>query len=166
MDTKGFVVQYARKLSKLARGDGCNIAILTDLDADGILMVIKVKQEIPSLFRIGINFKTLEHFRINADTTGESYSGKTMKSLNKMHLDEDVATAEELEFMRDMRVEIDSVITEVNDNKKFAEYIIETLVKKFETRNYNRATVVEDYAYPSVLWKLMAVLNRKEQTYT
>ena len=84
LDTKGFVVQYARKLSRLARGDGCNIAMLTDLDADGIFMAIKVKHEIPSLFRIGINFKTLEHFKIDADVAAESYSGRTMKLLDKI----------------------------------------------------------------------------------
>ena len=63
LDTKGFVVQYARRLSRLAKKDGCNIAMLTDLDADGIFMTIKVKHEIPSLFRIGINFKTLRAFQ-------------------------------------------------------------------------------------------------------
>ena len=58
--------------------------MLTDLDADGIFMVIKVKHEIPSLFRIGINFKTLEHFQIDVDVAAESYSGKTMKMLDKI----------------------------------------------------------------------------------
>ena len=78
-------------------------------------------------------------------------------------MDEDIATAEELEFMRTRRVEIDSVTNEVNDNKKFAEYVIETLVKKFKTRDYTRAIVVKDYAFPSVLWDLRAVLKEKSK---
>ena len=162
LDTKGFVVQYARRLSRLAKEDGCNIAMLTDLDADGIFMAVKVKYEIPSLFRIGINFKTLEHFKIDADVAGESYSGRTMRVLDKIHVHKDIATAEELEFMRTRRVEIDSVTNEVNDNKKFAEYVIQSLVKKFKKRNYTRAILVKDYAFPSVLWDLRAGVKEKK----
>ena len=43
LDTKGFVVEYARKLSRLAKKDNCNIAMVTDLDADGIFMTHKSK---------------------------------------------------------------------------------------------------------------------------
>ena len=80
-----------------------------------------------------------------------------------MRVPEDIATAEELEFIRTRRVEIDSVTNEVNNNKKFAEYIIKTLVKKFKTRNYTRAIFVKDYAFPSVLWDLKRVLKKKSK---
>ena len=107
-------------------------------------MVIKVNHEIPSLFRIGINFKTLKHFKIDVDVAAESYSGRTMKVLDKITVDEDIATEEELEFIKTRRVEIDSVTNEVNNNKKFAEYVIETLVKRFKTRDYTRAIEVKE----------------------
>jgi 5S rRNA maturation endonuclease (ribonuclease M5) len=164
LDSKGFVVKYASKVSRIARKYGCNIAMLTDLDADGIFMTMKVKQLIPSLFRIGINFKTLEHFKIDADVAGESYSGRTMIILDKIRVPEDIATAEELEFIRTRRIEIDSVTNEVNDNKKFAEYIIKTLVKRFKTRDYTRAIGVKDYAYPSVLDDLTRILREKSKS--
>ncbi len=163
LDTKGFVVQYARRLSRLASRGGCNIAMLTDLDADGVFMTMKVKHEISTLFRIGINFKTLEHFNIDAEVAAESYSGVTMKVLDKFRVPEDIATAEELEFIRDRRVEIDSVTNEVDNNKKFAEYVIQTLVKKFKTCDYTRAIKVKDYAYPTILFHLNRVLKEKSK---
>ncbi|MGH9973194.1 MAG: hypothetical protein ACRD93_04780, partial [Nitrososphaeraceae archaeon] len=30
LDSKGFVVEYARRLSELSQDDGCNIAMITD----------------------------------------------------------------------------------------------------------------------------------------
>ena len=137
--------------------------MLTDLDADGIFMTIKVKHEISSLFRIGINFKTLQHFKIDVDVAAEAYSGRTIKVLDKITVDEDIATEEELEFMRTRRVEIDSVTNEVNNNKKFAEYVIEMLVKRFKTRDYTRAIEVKDYAFPSALRDLQSVLKEKSK---
>ena len=52
----------------------------------------------------------------------------------------------------------------MNNNEKFAEYVIETLVKRFKIRDYTSAIEVKDYAFPSVLWDLRRMLKEKSKT--
>jgi Protein of unknown function C-terminus (DUF2399) len=42
--TRGFLTEYAIELSELAEKSGCNVAILTDFDASGLLIVTKLYQ--------------------------------------------------------------------------------------------------------------------------
>ena len=51
----------------------------------------------------------------------------------------------------------------MNNNEKFAEYVIETLVKRFKIRDYTSAIEVKDYAFP-VLWDLQRMLKEKSKT--
>jgi 5S rRNA maturation endonuclease (ribonuclease M5) len=59
LNTRGFLVEYASKLAKLAKEKGCNIAIVVDWDVSGLLIYLKVKKIIPSLKRVGVDFRTL-----------------------------------------------------------------------------------------------------------
>ena len=38
LNSRGFLTEYASELSELAEQEGCNIAILTDLDSSGLLI--------------------------------------------------------------------------------------------------------------------------------
>lgn len=67
LNARGFLVNYAVKLAQIADKHGCNIAIITDLDIYGLTIVIKI----PNVYRIGINFKTLEHFGLNFENVEE-----------------------------------------------------------------------------------------------
>ena len=54
LNTRGFLTEYASILSKEAGKHGCNVAILTDFDASGLL----IAKTVPSVDRIGIDFET------------------------------------------------------------------------------------------------------------
>ena len=64
LNTRGFLTEYASMLSNLSKENGCNVAILTDFDVSGLLLARKV----PGVFRIGIDFGTLDYFHLNAKT--------------------------------------------------------------------------------------------------
>ena len=50
--------------------NGCNIAILTDLDASGLL----IANTIPDIFRIGIDFDVLDYFDLDPSIVEEKYN--------------------------------------------------------------------------------------------
>ena len=49
LNTRGFAVEYASRLVKLAEEKGCNISILVDCDVSGWLIFMKLKMIIPSI---------------------------------------------------------------------------------------------------------------------
>ena len=61
LNTRGFLTEYASILSEQASKNGCNIAIMTDLDASGLL----IASNIPEVYRIGIDFDTLDYFNLS-----------------------------------------------------------------------------------------------------
>jgi hypothetical protein len=145
LNARGFLVNYAVKLAQIAHKHGCNIAIITDLDIYGLTIATKI----PNVYRIGINFKILEHFGLNFEDVEEEYNAPSFDiDFSK------VATEEELEFLKTKRIEIDSVMIAVGDNQKFWEYIVKELEDQFPTRNYNRGIDIPDYVVPTVLEKL------------
>jgi hypothetical protein len=69
LNTRGFLTEYASILSKEAEKHGCNVAILTDFDASGLL----IAKTVPSVYRIGIDFETLEYLSIDPGIVEERY---------------------------------------------------------------------------------------------
>ena len=57
MYTRGFLTEYASKLSKLAKFHNANIAILTDFDFSGLHIAVSCPGNIP---RIGIDLETVK----------------------------------------------------------------------------------------------------------
>ena len=72
LNTRGFLTEYASILSEQSRKNGCNIAILTDFDASGLL----IARSVPDVYRIGIDFDTLDYFGLNPGTVEEEYKPK------------------------------------------------------------------------------------------
>ena len=72
LNTRGFLTEYASILSEQASQNGCNIAILTDFDASGLL----IANNIPSVYRIGIDFDTLDYFNLSPSQVEEEYKPK------------------------------------------------------------------------------------------
>src|SRR5438128_595048 len=68
--TRGFLTEYASILSEESSKNGCNIAILTDLDASGVLSA----NTIPDIFRIGIDFDMLDYFVLDRSIVEEKYN--------------------------------------------------------------------------------------------
>ena len=183
LDTKGFVVEYAKQLSDTSKS---NIAMITDFDDSGLLMYEDVKKYIPSLYRIGIDLSTVEDLTYEyGKSTGITLGNVEEDNISSNHweglrsiyafkinrtngyeLDDDETKEtlfKNLKYVRYKRVEIDSIESVIGiDN--FWEFIKNKLVKKFPTRDYNRAIEVPEVVYPEVFWKCHNLLFEKIKT--
>jgi hypothetical protein len=174
LDTAGFVVEYARKLSQLSQENGCNIAILTDFDDAGLLMARKVIDEIPEVYRIGIDSETREDLlhllpenlkpKLVPRNIEERYTaGDSIKRLEGMGPaagEKPETFRTNLEYVRSKRIEIDSIERAVG-NLWFWEFVKMKLQKQFPQRDYNRSIIVPDIVYPSVYWEIVEELKQK-----
>ena len=166
LNTRGFLTEYATILSDLSRKNGCNVIILTDFDASGLLLAKKV----PSIYRIGIDFNTLHYFGLTATEVEEAYKADNnhMKPLKDIASNsgyeaedgENYTLTDYLQFINSKRIEIDSVLAKVG-NQRFWDFIIYKLNKKFPTRNYNRSINVPEYVMPPVLEGLIGKVKDK-----
>jgi Protein of unknown function C-terminus (DUF2399) len=160
LNTRGFLTEYATILSKEAEKHGCNIAILTDLDASGLF----IAKTVPSVYRIGIDFETLEYLRIDPSVVEETYKPiqKHFKPLQdwagKIH--DDLLT-EKIDYVQHKRIEIDSILAAVKNNARFLEFILDKLEEKFPTRNYNRAIDIPEYVIPDCVVELNEIVREK-----
>ena len=139
--TRGFLTEYALELSELAEKSGCNVAILTDFDASGLLIVTKLHDgnNIP---RIGINPKMVNELGLDIESVQEEYTPQkghydTLAEWIRNN-DYKLISKNWLKYLRNNRIEIDSVLALV-ENEDFWDYIIEKLKENFPNRNYNRA---------------------------
>ena len=171
LNSIGFVVRYAERLTEMSEENGCNIAMVTDFDASGVSM----SRKLSDVYRIGVDFDTVKYFGLTNREVEERYNGSEgnhYKGLENMGPDimngEDPETFyEKLEYLKNRRIEIDSILTVYNRkhggkgaNKKFFEYIVEKLVEEFPTRNYLRAIEVPEYVDPDVLMDLARELRK------
>jgi Protein of unknown function C-terminus (DUF2399) len=153
LNTRGFLTEYASILSEQASNKGCNIAILTDFDASGLL----IAKNIPQVFRIGIDFDTLDYFNLSPSQVEEEYRPKQnhLKPLQELDIDETI------EYISKKRIEIDSVLATVNDNAAFLNFILSKLEDRFPTRDYNRAIDIPEYVNPQYLEELNKQVREK-----
>jgi hypothetical protein len=160
LNTRGFLTEYASILSKEAGMHGCNVAILTDFDASGLL----IAKTVPSVYRIGIDFETLEYLSIDPGIVEERYKPiqKHIKPLQdwagKIH--DDLLT-EKIDYVQHKRIEIDSILAAVKNNARFWEFILDKLEEKFPTRNYNRAIDIPEYVIPDCVVELNDIVREK-----
>lgn len=155
------MTEYASILSEQASKNGCNIAILTDFDASGLL----IANNIPSVYRIGIDFDTLDYFNLSPSQVEEEYKPKQnhLKPLGDMEAYNiiDDRMYEAVRYVSDKRIEIDSVLATINDNATFWKFILSKLEGKFPTRDYNRAIHIPEYVMPSRLEELNQQVQEK-----
>jgi hypothetical protein len=158
LNSRGFLVDYAVKLSELSGG---NIAILTDFDDSGLLMAKKV----PSIPRIGIDSETLRHFRLRREDLEEPYD-EDHRPNHYMKLEELAKTDRKLKamlpYVKDSRVEIDSVLAAVG-NEKFWKFVMKKL-GEFPTRNYNRAIEIPKDVIPKEFEDFLKGLKNKSNS--
>jgi 5S rRNA maturation endonuclease (ribonuclease M5) len=192
LNTRGFFVEYASKLAKLADERGCNVSLLVDWDVSGLLIFLKVRRIIPGVKRIGVDFKTLEDLGLRAADVEEKYTPDKghLKSLKKelaeaielahrkfgpestMEIEEYAYIKMNLDYLEEKRIEINSIVSELNDNARFWNWVEEQLRDCFPERDFTRSVNIPDYVEPGPLQKLndkirqkgMAVLkSRKEE---
>ena len=148
--TRGFLTEYALELSEKS---GSNIVILTDFDASGLLLASKLPGNI---HRIGIDFQTLEDLDIDIESVQEKYEPKegghydALKTIAKNNSIYPILE-ESLRYLRHYRIEIDSILAELNNNERFWDFILDKLVDIFPNRNYNRSIDVKESIMPEKL---------------
>jgi 5S rRNA maturation endonuclease (ribonuclease M5) len=184
LNTRGFLTEYASILSEKSGKNGCNIAILTDLDASGLL----IASTLTDVFRVGIDFETLDYFGLERSSVEENYKPKsnhlkpleTLATHNSRHTDlfdllpkdmqnifdqlfadSDNDLDEKVKYVSSKRIEIDSVMAAVDDNSRFCQFIFSKLQERFPTRNYNRAINVPEYVIPTVVESLNETVRKK-----
>jgi len=159
LNTRGFLTEYATMLSSLSKQQGCNVTILTDFDVSGLLLARKV----PDIYRIGIDFDTLEYMRLDSSEIEEDYTPdnnhiKPLEEIADQEGDDDLA--DYLQFVSHKRIEIDSVLAKVG-SKRFWDFLVNKINEKFPTRNYNRAITIPKQVLPTVLEELVELATKK-----
>jgi hypothetical protein len=152
LNTRGFLTEYAEILSRKSEKEGCNLAILTDFDASGLVLAAKV----PDAYRIGIDFETLQDLVLDITDVEEEYKpgshlGPLEEYDGKMH---GTYPPEWIDYIAIKRVEINSVTEELNDNQRFWDWIVEKLRCKFTDWDYTRAVDIPEYVRPKALESL------------
>jgi hypothetical protein len=179
LNTRGFLVDYASRLAKLANEKGCNIAIIVDWDVSGLLMYLKVKKIILGLKRIGVDFKTVIDLGLGLGDVEEKYEGSKNKHFNalKKELEEALENAERnkteeeiteyrylrshLDYLGENRIEINSIIAQLGDNEKFYGWIEDELRDAFPYRIFTRASKIPEYVKPDILQELDDIVEEK-----
>jgi len=133
-------------------------AILTDFDVSGLILATKV----PGAYRIGIDFETLDDLGLDIEGVEEEYKPRAnhLKPLQEGGELANMYPQDWVDYVEDRRVEINSVVTELDDNAKFWEWIVQKL-DRFDTRNYNRAVDVPEYVMPKCLESLNEKVKEK-----
>ncbi len=126
--TRGFATKYVRDLAEISKKDGCNLVILSDYDASGILLASKL--DIP---RIGVSPATLRYFNLERRKVEEGYDPG--KHLDKIY---NMVSEKEFDYLRKKRIEINSIKTKVG-NDALWNWIIHELHELFPYRNYKRS---------------------------
>lgn len=134
------------------------MAILTDLDASGLL----ISKKASSIPRVGIDFQTLEALQIDREDVEEDYDpGDHYKKLTSIAEHEDDDEQKSLLFeIRKRRIEIDTVIAAAG-SERFWKYLKTQLEYLFTNRDYNRAIEVPNYVMPEEIEDLVAKLENK-----
>jgi hypothetical protein len=105
------------------------------------------------------DFGTLDDLGLDIEGIEEEYKpgGNHLKPLQEGGELANMYPQDWVDYVEDRRVEINSVVTELDDNAKFWEWIVQKLRDRFDTRNYNRAVDVPEY----VMLKCLESLTKK-----
>src|SRR5215207_2595416 len=142
-------------------------------------MYLKVKKIIPSLKRIGVDFKTVIDLGLGLGDVEEKYEGRKNKHFDalKQGLEEALEDAErnkkkeeitefrylrsQLDYLGENRVKINSIIAQLRDNEKFYGWIEVELRDAFPYRNFIRSSENPEYVKPDVLQELDDILEER-----
>ncbi|MFX0210039.1 MAG: ATP-binding protein, partial [Candidatus Hodarchaeota archaeon] len=130
INSRGFIVEYAEKLINLSELYDANVFQLTDFDASGLVISMKV----PNIQRLGVDYLTVTNLGLNISDVEETYEApsKHLKKLSK----------EMQEKVKDKRIEIDSILAEVGP-ERFWEYLENEMLKYKPIRDLTRSIDLE-----------------------
>jgi hypothetical protein len=156
VDTQGFLTDYAKDLVEAGGISGANVAIVSDYDASGI----KLAHDAGDIPRLGVDQEMLDYFGLDKYDPTLSVPMKADKDV--ITPIEDLVSSDVLEFLKYKKVEIDSVLAVVG-NERFWEYLIKKLEEYYPTRNYTRVIDPKPDAsnyYPSIILSLEISFKR------
>jgi hypothetical protein len=162
LNTRGFLTDYAEKLTELSE----HVAILSDFDDSGLLLA----RDIRNIPRIGIDFETVDYDfkpKLKRENVEEDYD-KPLDKRNHFTNLQDLAEEGHLDpkiegmlpYIRDKRIEIDSVLAEVG-NERFWIFCLDKLKGLWKNRNYNRAIVIPQDVIPEQIEEFIEDLKEK-----
>ncbi len=148
--TRGFATKYVRDLSELSKNAGCNVSVLSDYDASGMLLSSKVKAP-----RMGIDPDTITYFEIEREDVEEKYDPG-----NHIHPIYGLVSEEEYQYLSHNRIEINSVKKDVG-TEEFWKWITERIKEISKKRNYNRAIDVPAVVTPDDLKEVYNIIEHE-----
>jgi 5S rRNA maturation endonuclease (ribonuclease M5) len=178
LNTRGFLVEYASKLAKLASEKRCNISIVVDWDVSGLLIFMKLRKIIPGLKRIGVDFETVTDLGLEVESLEEEYTpNEDHSNPLKEKLDEALINARlcgdkdkiteywwlglNLDYLETKRIEINSITAQLGDNERFYSWIEDRHRKLFPDRDFTRSFIVPEYVKPNVVQELEGLIEGK-----
>jgi hypothetical protein len=159
LNSRGFLTEYANRLSSLSKKYGSNVVILTDFDVSGLLLATKLPDN--NIRRIGVDFKTIEYFGLDINSVHEQYNPDNNHLQPLQNIAKYNSTLQkELAYLHHHRIEIDSVLAKVG-SEQFWNYILEELSRLFPIRNYNRAIDIPESIFPKEIESFVETLKVK-----
>jgi hypothetical protein len=182
VNSRGFFVEYAIELGRLAEQNGAHIFVLTDFDASGLMMALRLpfvwaKPEC----RLGIDFSTIEELGLHLKDVEEKYRPERkhylplktgiIKDIERDDSGEDdwilnmKVDPEVLEYVSKRRIEIDWVIEEATP-ERFWEYLLDRMQEVQPWYDFTRAVDIPDYTEPQKLSRFSELFGERASKLT
>jgi hypothetical protein len=143
IDSKGFLNEYPKELIELSKKYGAKIAALTDFDSAGVYMVLQLKARGLDIPRIGLWRDDVLKLGLKEEWVREAAEKKeggkpTHYDALKKFLEKDISQ-NDYDFLKQWRIELDSVITTPEETENMWKLIIEKLKQLFPAVDYTRS---------------------------
>lgn len=167
--SQGFYSEYAEMLAEEAVGYDCNLGLLTDFDASGVTMGLKIKGS----FRLGADLQMVEDLGLNIEKLQESSLTKkgnpsshwigldnTVNGKKKHRKDKEWTYEQKkfyipyltqkrndisyIEYLKTKRIELNIIVDSVGA-QRFWEWLRQKILDTFPTRDYVRAVSIPWY---------------------
>jgi hypothetical protein len=174
LQSQGFLSEYTEILAKKASGLGANMGVLNDFDIAGVKMglqfpvnAVRFGMDLQVVSDLGMNYRELEEsgLTINDEPTTHWLNlNKLLRNggLNSYYHE---YLIKYLPYLRDKRIELNTVIVEMSErtgsNEALWNWLKDSIIRAFPTRNYNRAVEVYDIYYPNEWWSLKEAWGEK-----
>lgn len=144
VNSRGFIVEYAKDLLLLSQKEGANLFTITDYDASGLL----IAQKISTIPRLGVDLQMISTLNLKREDVEEKYKApkKHLKPLPS-HLQEEV---------KEKRIEIDAVLAAVGP-KRLWSYLEKKMLELAPQRDLTRSADLTVVLPREILVPLMKI---------
>lgn len=144
VNSRGFIVEYAKDLLLLSQKERANLFTITDYDASGLL----IAQKISAIPRLGVDLPMISTLNLKPEDVEEKYKApkKHLKPLPS-HLQEEV---------KEKRIEIDAVLAAVGP-KRLWSYVEKKMLELAPQRDLTRSADLTVILPREILVPLMKI---------